>query len=295
MLRNFFVNLKKGTEYLNYGRHIIKERGAGHILNLISGNGNSGEVHILDLGCGHGTDLRQIRESVRERNMEKSGWKILLYGVENYGPYIDECELAGIRVSSLDIERDRLPGEGAPYDVIVANQVLEHTKEVFWIFAEVSRVLRPGGKFIVGVPNLASLHNRLLLLLGKHPTPIQTLSAHVRGFTAEDLRIFGTEGDFFKVTHVAGSNFYPFPVPVAKFLAKLFPSLAWGLFVEFERTDKAGNFLECLSGDENFLETPFYGSPQNPAPPLRTEKSNNAKTTLTKKKSTGVAKKKSRS
>lgn len=265
MLRNYFVNLKKGTEFLNYGRHILRAAGVRYAKTRIQGN-PSGEIRILDLGCGHGTDLRNIREEIHSVLPEGAGWKIQLFGVENYGPYVEECELSGIRVRSLDVERDPFPGDGAPYDLILANQILEHTKEIFWIFSEAARLLAPGGRFIVGVPNLASLHNRILLLFGQQPTAIQALSAHVRGFTYHDLKRFGEEGGYFRVVARSGSNFYPFPVPLAKILARLFPSMAWALFMEFERTSREGSFLDCLKGDQNFLETPFYGSPQNPAP-----------------------------
>jgi predicted SAM-dependent methyltransferase len=73
-------------------------------------------------------------------------------------------------VEILNIERDSLPFEPNSIDLIIANQVLEHTKEVFWIFDQVFRALKVGGHFLVGVPNVASLHNRLLLLAGVHPT-----------------------------------------------------------------------------------------------------------------------------
>lgn len=63
----------------------------------------------------------------------------------------------------LNIERDPLPFADESVDIFMANQVLEHCKEIFWIFSEVSRCLKPGGCFIIGVPNLAALHNRLLL------------------------------------------------------------------------------------------------------------------------------------
>ena len=39
-----------------------------------------------------------------------------------------------------NIERDDLPLADGQADLIIANQVLEHTKEIFWIFHEVSRL-----------------------------------------------------------------------------------------------------------------------------------------------------------
>ena len=70
----------------------------------------------------------------------------------------------------VDIERNSLPFANEPLQVILSNQTLEHVKEIFWIFHEVSRVLKTNGYLIIAVPNLASLHNRLLLLLGMQPS-----------------------------------------------------------------------------------------------------------------------------
>ena len=264
MLRSLFVALKSGTEYLNYGRHIIQQWGA----ELFGAAPRSEAFRVLDLGCGPGTDLLNVRKSVREKH--GSGSAIELYGIESYGPNVEKCTREGIRTFPADIERDPYPVEDGAMDVVIANQVLEHTKEVFWIFAEVARLLKPGGHFIVGVPNLASLHNRLLLLFGQQPTQIQTLSAHVRGFTKPDMRRFAEEGGFFRLVQFRGSNFYPLPPFLSKPLSRLFPTLAWGSFYLLERTSRTeGSFLECLSGDSNFLETPFFGGPQNPAPARR--------------------------
>ena len=46
---------------------------------------------------------------------------------------------------------------------------------------EFSRVLKVGGQIIVGLPNLAALHRRILLLLGKQPTCIRANGALSEG------------------------------------------------------------------------------------------------------------------
>lgn len=271
MLRSLFTRLKSGTEHLNYGRDIIRHWGADQYAKSAA---ESNDVfRVLDLGCGHGTDLRNIRDEIEaraepsaEREMPLPvGPTVELHGVESYSPYVAECRAAGIQTHALNIERDLFPGKDARYDLIIANQILEHTKEIFWIFAEVARLLKPGGQFIAGVPNLASFHNRLLLMAGQQPTQIKSMSAHVRGFTKPDMREFAETGGLFRLIGFRGSNFYPLPPFLSKPLARLFPTLAWGSFYLLQRTSDSGSFLECLSGDDNFLETPFYGSPQNPA------------------------------
>lgn len=251
MLREFFVNLKAKSEYLNYGRPIFTEWGRA----AVAGSESKKPFSVLDLGCGHGTDLLNIQAATEK--------KLKLYGIENYPPYVAECRQQGIEIASLDIEKDAYPYAEQSFDLILANQILEHTKEIFWIMAECARLLKPGGKMIVGVPNLASFHNRLLLLFGQQPTAQQSLSAHVRTFTRADFKRFAEEGNFFRLLAHRGSNFYPFPPVIARPLARIFPGMAWGAFFYLERTDRPGSFLECL--EKEVLETPYYGSPQNPA------------------------------
>ena len=182
-----------------------------------------------------------------------------LIAVEAYEPYAQELRSLGIEVFSANIEHDRLPFENNQCDLIIANQVLEHTKEIFWIFNEISRVLPVGGHLIIGVPNLASLHNRLLLLLGKQPSPIKTASAHIRGFTKGDILHF-LESCFpggYRMTAFGGSNFYPFPPVIAKPLAHLMPTMAWGIFLLFEKKRSYNRqFLDFPVHER--LETNFY-------------------------------------
>ena len=115
------------------------------------------------------------------------------------------------------------------------------------IFHEVTRVLKVGGYFYIGLPNLASLHNRLLLLFDRQPTSIQNSSAHVRGYTKSDMVKFletcWPKG--YSVQKFSGSNFYPLPPILAKTDANLMPNPAVSIFLlirkEKEYTDA---FLE---------------------------------------------------
>lgn len=203
---------------LNYGRHLIKKY-------LEKSTPFS---TVLDLGAGPGIDLRAAALVSPQAK---------LHAVEVFPPYATELTKMGISVHDLNIECFPLPFSDASLDVIIANQVLEHTKEIFWIFHEVSRVLKTGGKLIIGVPNLASLHNRLLLAIGSQPSSIKTASAHIRGFTKKDL-IYFIDACFpggYSLQAFGGSNFYPFSPFPAKLLARTFPSFAWGIFLLLEK------------------------------------------------------------
>jgi SAM-dependent methyltransferase len=128
----------------------------------------------------------------------------------------------GVRILRADVEREPLPLPADAVDVVVASQVLEHLKNVHHLLLEIRRILAPGGRLVVGVPNLASAHNRVLLLLGRQPTTIRAASGHVRGFTWREmlalLRMFG-----FRVEWSRGAGFYPFPDRV---LDRLLPRAA---------------------------------------------------------------------
>lgn len=241
---DFFVRLKSGTEHLSYGRPILAGWASAHIRALPAGT----PARLLDLGCGQGDDLALLAASV-DRPCE-------LYGLEGYAPYREICAAKGIETYPLNVERDRLPFEDGSIDVVSMNQVLEHTKDIFFVFSEVSRVLKPGGLFLVGVPNLAAWHDRLLLLIGRQPSGMKVLGPHVRGFTRQGLERFASCDGFFEVTDFRGSAFYPFPAGLSRLLARLFPGLATAIFFRLRRTAKPGTFIEVLKSRR--FETDYY-------------------------------------
>jgi len=224
---------------LNYGRH--------HIKRFLE---HAGDFQVvLDLGAGHGDDLL-LAKNVRPQSK--------LHAVEVYLPYVTELEAQGIMVHKLNIEHDKLPFADESVDVIIMNQIMEHVKEVFWIFHEITRVLRVGGSLIIGVPNLVAWHNRLLVLLGLQPTPLKNYSAHVRGWSKRDIKAFLKECfEGYDLKNFGGSNFYPFPPFLARPLAALLPNMAWGIFMQWVKKysyDK--QFLQYPV--EQRLETNFY-------------------------------------
>jgi SAM-dependent methyltransferase len=182
-----------------------------------------------------------------------------LHAIEVHRESAEYLAEQGIAVHNLNIERDSFPFPDRSMDVVLTNQILEHTKELFWIFHEISRVLREGGSLIVGVPNLASLHNRLLLMLGRQPSQLQNASAHVRGFTKSDiLRMLATVFPAgYVLRNFGGSNFYPFPPALARPLAAALPGMAWGIFLRLEkRRPYSREFLEFPIRAQ--LETNFF-------------------------------------
>ena len=231
--------MKYVDHYEVYGRHILDQWSSFIPCN-----------EVLDLGCGNGSDLMIIKNRHATSHcvgVEYSDWaKEQLKGI-------------GIEPITVDLEREKLPFKDESIDLVICNQILEHTKEVFWINHEVFRVLKPGGHFYIGVPNVLSLHNRLLGLAGIHPTCVQLCSPHVRAFSRKDtLKFYRTVApQLVQLQRFAGSQFYPFPKSIARPLSKIFPNLAVSIFLLLKKTAPyQGEFMHWLTQAK--LETNYF-------------------------------------
>jgi SAM-dependent methyltransferase len=206
---------------------------------------------VVDLGAGTGRDLSIIK--VQHPEARRVAVECASQFAEGLHGIADEIHI-------LDLERDALPFPDGSVDVIIANQVLEHMKEVFWVFDQVTRSLRVGGSFIFGTPNVASLHNRIaLLLFGRQPSQHKLCSAHVRPFSRADTLLFLEEcfADGYRLEGFAGAQFYPFPRRMARFLAALAPSMAYSIFFHIRKTRAYhGEFLDYPS--RAGLQTNFW-------------------------------------
>jgi len=64
----------------------------------------------------------------------------------------------GINVFRLDFLKESLPFDNGSVDVITTYDGLEHWgKNIKHVMDEVARVIRPGGLFVIGVPNAANI------------------------------------------------------------------------------------------------------------------------------------------
>jgi methionine biosynthesis protein MetW len=76
------------------------------------------------------------------------------------------------------------------FDAIVFGDVLEHTRDPLEILREAQKLLKPGGRVIVSIPNVAYWRTRLALLRGNFDyTDTGTLDrTHLRFFTHRSAR-----------------------------------------------------------------------------------------------------------
>jgi len=205
----------------------------------------------LDVGLGTARDLLAVREACK-------GLELELYGLESLEHHIQHAREVGITTHAVDLERDRLPFDDAFFDIVLSSHVIEHTKELFWIFSEISRVLKPGGLCIIGCPNLGGWHNRAALLMGREPPAAKVLSSHVRGITRPGFVEFVEHGGFFRVESYHGANFYPFSGSLNKAFCRILPGLAASHYFVLKRTDKPGLFIETLDSAPGLTDTPYH-------------------------------------
>jgi SAM-dependent methyltransferase len=181
-----------------------------------------------------------------------------MFGVDFTEKFKIELAAKGINLQVKNIEQDELDFSDESVDVFLANQVLEHIKEIFWLNDQVAKKLKVGGYFIIGLPNISSFHNRILFLGGKQPTQMKTNSAHIRGFSHQEIIHFFNNvfPGGYKLIAKKGAQFYPFPKIISRWLCFLFPSLAFSNFYLFEKIKKYnGEFLAYPTAAE--LETNF--------------------------------------
>jgi SAM-dependent methyltransferase len=80
-----------------------------------------------------------------------------------FAPHVTEhvgLERSGVRRSRADVLYDggRMPFAAAEFDTVLCNQVLEHVPDPRALWADMTRVLRPGGRLVVTVPFSFRLH-----------------------------------------------------------------------------------------------------------------------------------------
>lgn len=223
-----------------YGRHIIQT-----FLHRIP------RIELaVDIGCGYGNDLGIVKSTFPKA-------KLIGIDVGNWNQELLHAQ--GIHLQVCNIECDELPIPDDSADLIIANQVLEHVKEIFWINHQIAKKLKVGGYLVVGVPNIASLHNRLLLLFGVHPTQWKSYSAHVRPFSkADTLKFYDLcyPGGY-KLLAFRGSQFYPFGRSPARILSSLAPTLSFSIFFLFQKQrEYSGEIL--LHPTKARLETNYF-------------------------------------
>lgn len=109
-----------------------------------------GNGRLLEVGCGNGEYLAAMRAL---------GWEV-------YGCDIDSTKVEYVR-DALDVQHvflgsvEDLGLPGAHFDAIAMWHVIEHLHDPLGALQEIRRLLRAGGRLVIGTPNFASFESRL--------------------------------------------------------------------------------------------------------------------------------------
>ncbi|RJR29786.1 class I SAM-dependent methyltransferase [Candidatus Microgenomates bacterium] len=187
---------------------------------------------VLDLGCDNGELIR--------------GWAdAKIHHATIWGMDIEKKKIAiarkkyGIKALHANVEK-RFPFKKNYFDLVTANQIIEHIHDVDFFIAEIHRVLKPGGYVLIATENLSSWHNIFALILGWQAfsqhisyranignpwrvgkyTGLEKSGMHVKIFTLfglkELLKLYG-----FKIEATFGAGFYPFTKILSKILSQV--------------------------------------------------------------------------
>jgi len=183
---------------------------------------------VLDVGCHTGILGGLLKEKKH----------CTVVGIDHDEQALTQAKARLDGAFSVDLEDPSWPGELIAeglgnFDAILFGDVLEHTKEPKLVLGEALRLLKPGGRIIVSVPNIVNLRVRLQILRGNFDYQESGIldRTHLRFFTQRTARALIEESGLLIVNEdVAG---YSLP----HWLLKIFPGLLGVQFV-FAATKK---------------------------------------------------------
>jgi arsenite methyltransferase len=136
------------AEDLDYPKELVKvpqtavESFAGVANPFELGRLEPGEV-VLDLGCGAGTDSLVAAQMVAPDGR--------VVGIDMTPEMLEKArraaaELEATNVEFFEAEAEKLPFDDDTFDVVISNGVIDLIPDKDAVFAELMRVLKPGGR-----------------------------------------------------------------------------------------------------------------------------------------------------
>jgi len=137
------------VEKLGYDQALLKSL-APEMLDAFCGVGNPFAIApiepdsaVLDIGCGAGFDLLVARHLVGDSGR--------VCGIDLTEEMIARARINLARAGLGDVEIKHVEGENIPYtdatfDVVISNGVINLSPDKEKLFAEIHRVLKPGGR-----------------------------------------------------------------------------------------------------------------------------------------------------
>lgn len=208
MFKKYFKNL-----YNNANEYNKK-----NILSLLKSEHG---LKLCDLGCDDGKWTIELVKTIKAKE---------IFGIEIVKKQAEKAMRLGVKVKIADLNNS-LPFEDNFFDVVHANQVIEHLCDTDRFITEIYRILKIGGVAIISTENIASWHNIFALLFGWQPFSSANISSksignplaiwrgqesdklswqHHRIFSYKGLKeVFENKG--FVVEKILGAGYHPLP------------------------------------------------------------------------------------
>jgi SAM-dependent methyltransferase len=163
-------------------------------------------------------------------------------GVELIERHAAVARSRGIDVEVADLD-EGIPFPSGSFDIVNANQVIEHVRRTDVLLREMRRVVKPNGLVCISTNNLASWHNVISLGLGMQPMPMHVSDeiivgnplnpenrwghrdlgrTHLRLFTARALSELAAHHGL-AVEQVRSVGYYPLPPLLARLATRVDP------------------------------------------------------------------------
>lgn len=210
MMKDYLQKLYEKAVHLNHE----------NIFNLLEKNS---QANFLDLGCDDGKLSLKLAAKIGTKN---------IYGVEIMEEKIKIAEKNSIKIKNFDLN-GRFNFDDNFFDIINANQVIEHLCKSDNFLSEIHRILKPGGYAIISTENASSWCNIFASIMGWQIFSLTNISNSKHGIgnplslhraeTADPtdtkhITIFNFRGlkelleiHGFKVIKITGSGYFPLP------------------------------------------------------------------------------------
>jgi SAM-dependent methyltransferase len=126
---------------------------------------------LCDLGCDDGVWTMELARAARAEQ---------IHGVELVRDRAALAHARGVTVAIADLNR-QLPYSDEIFDIVHANQVIEHVSDLDGFLTEIHRILRPAGVSVISTENGSSWHNIGASVLGWQTFSLSNISPRVGG------------------------------------------------------------------------------------------------------------------
>ena len=140
---NIAVHTRMADAYQREEPHYRPENQAKVKANLLRVAERTGTARMLDIGCGAGFVIDQLRDTFDE-----------IHGIDATRAMLDRVDTSSGNITLHEGVAEHLPFEDGTFDLVTAYSVFHHLEDHRPVLAEARRVLRKGGVLYVDLePN----------------------------------------------------------------------------------------------------------------------------------------------